>query len=69
MEGKVQEHWGKLTEDDLEKIKRQSEQFLGLLQQRYGYEREKAEEEYRRYTKNYSRAFATNRTGQTDARR
>ena len=49
MKGKVKEQWGKLTDDDLDKIEGRSEQMVGLLQQRYGYAREKAEEEYNRF--------------------
>src|SRR5882724_10917508 len=55
MKGKVKEQWGKLTDDDLDKIEGTSDQLLGLLQQRYGYAREKAEEEYKRFTERWSR--------------
>ncbi len=55
MKGKVKEQWGKLTDDDLDKIEGKSEQLLGLLQQRYGYAREKAEEEYNRFTERWFR--------------
>jgi len=57
MKGKVKEQWGKLTDDDLDKIDAKSEQLLGLLQQRYGYARDKAEEEYKRFTERWSREF------------
>src|SRR5438034_958829 len=43
MKGKVKEQWGKLTDDDLDKIEGTSDQLLGLLQQRYGYARETRE--------------------------
>jgi len=55
MKGKVKEQWGKLTDDDIDKINGRSEQLLGLLQQRYGYAREKAEEEYKRFTDRWTR--------------
>jgi uncharacterized protein YjbJ (UPF0337 family) len=57
MKGKVKEQWGKLTDDDLDKIEGKSEQLLGLLQQRYGYARDKAEEENKRFTEPWSREF------------
>jgi len=57
MKGKVKEQWGKLTDDDLDKIEGKSDQLLGLLQQRYGYARDKAEEEYKRFTERWSREF------------
>ena len=55
MKGKVKEQWGKLTDDDLDRIDGKSEQLLGLLQQRYGYARDKAEEEYKRFNERWSR--------------
>lgn len=54
MKGKVKEQWGKLTDDDLDRIEGRSEQMVGLLQQRYGYAKEKAEEEYKRFTDSYT---------------
>jgi uncharacterized protein YjbJ (UPF0337 family) len=61
MKGKVKEQWGQLTDDDLDKIRGQSEQLLGLLQQRYGYARERAEEEYKRFIEKHSRELETSR--------
>jgi len=55
MKGKVKEQWGKLTDDDIDKINGKSEQLLGLLQQRYGYARDKAEAEYKQFTDRWSR--------------
>ena len=49
LRGKVKETWGKLTDDDLDRIKGNSEQLVGLLQERYGYAREKAEQELNRF--------------------
>ena len=43
--GRVQEWWGDLTNDDLDRVQGQREQFLGLLQERYGYTRDQAETE------------------------
>jgi uncharacterized protein YjbJ (UPF0337 family) len=43
--GKIRERWGKLTNDDLEVIDGEYDQFIGQLQQKYGYSREKAEQE------------------------
>jgi uncharacterized protein YjbJ (UPF0337 family) len=67
--GKVKEQWGKLTDDDLDKIEGKSEQLLGLLQQRYGYARDKAEEEYKRFTEKCSRELETDRAHHADTRR
>lgn len=43
--GKVKEKWGQLTDDDLSKVNGNREQLEGLLQQRYGYAKDKAKEE------------------------
>ncbi len=36
VKGKVHEQWGKLTNDDVEKIKGNYEQLIGKIQERYG---------------------------------
>jgi uncharacterized protein YjbJ (UPF0337 family) len=69
MKGTVKEQWGKLTDDDLDKIEGKSEQLLGLLQQRYGYARDKAEEEYKRFMEKYPREFDSDRAHHADTRR
>lgn len=51
MRGQVKEWWGKLTDDDLEQAAGNAEQIVGLLQQKYGYTRERAEEEFNRRIK------------------
>jgi len=48
--GKVKEKWGKLTDDDLTAAEGRRDQVLGLLQNRYGLAKEKAEEELDKFT-------------------
>ena len=48
MRGQVKEWWGKLTDDDLDRAAGKSEQLIGLLQEKYGYTRQRAEEEFGR---------------------
>ena len=36
LKGRLREQWGKLTDDDLDKIEGRSEQLIGRLQERYG---------------------------------
>jgi uncharacterized protein YjbJ (UPF0337 family) len=43
--GKVKEKWGKLTDDDLTSIAGKRDQLVGKLQERYGYEKTRAEQE------------------------
>jgi len=44
--GKIKEKWGKLTDNDLTQINGKYDQFLGALQKRYGYEKDRAEKEF-----------------------
>jgi uncharacterized protein YjbJ (UPF0337 family) len=48
LQGKAKQWWGKLTDDDLQEAGGKAEQLIGLLQQRYGYTREQAEQEFDR---------------------
>jgi uncharacterized protein YjbJ (UPF0337 family) len=43
--GETKVWWGKLTDDDLDKVAGKFELFVGLLQEKYGYSRTRAEEE------------------------
>ena len=43
--GKLKEKWGKLTDNDLTVAAGKRDQLVGLLQQRYGYEKDLAERE------------------------
>ena len=45
MKGQVKEWWGKLNDDDLEQVGGKTNQLIGLLQQKYGYTQQHAEEE------------------------
>ena len=45
MKGTVKEHWGRLTDDDLETIDGQHDQLVGKIQQRYGIAREAAQKQ------------------------
>jgi uncharacterized protein YjbJ (UPF0337 family) len=45
MKGTIRTKWGKLTDSDYEQIAGSKDKFLGRLQERYGYTRDKAERE------------------------
>ena len=51
--GEVKRKWGRLTDNDLTEIAGTDEKLFGFLQKRYGYAREKAEEEYKRFMARY----------------
>lgn len=45
LRGTIKKQWGDLTDDDLQKVQGRYDQFLGLLQEKYGYSRQTAENE------------------------
>ena len=49
VKGRVREHWGKLTDDDLEVIAGKRDQLAGLLQQRYGAARDEIDRQIREF--------------------
>ncbi len=49
--GQAKEWWGKLTDDDLDKVEGKYDKLVGLLQEKYGYTQEQVEEELEKRTK------------------
>jgi len=45
LRGQVQQKWGDLTNDDLDRVQGAQTEFEGLLQERYGYTKERAKQE------------------------
>lgn len=54
VKGKLKEKWGRLTDQDLMNIDGKREQLLGRLQERYGWEKRRAEEELKNFEKSFS---------------
>jgi uncharacterized protein YjbJ (UPF0337 family) len=50
MRGQAKQKWGKLTDDDLDQIGGKRDQLIGKLQERFGYERDRAEREVREWS-------------------
>jgi uncharacterized protein YjbJ (UPF0337 family) len=53
MKGKVQQQWGKLTDDDLDMIEGKRKELVGRIQKRYGYQMDKAEKEVDDFLNHY----------------
>lgn len=47
--GEAKRQWGKLTDDDMMKIQGDYDKFVGTLQERYGWDRERAQREVDSY--------------------
>src|SRR5215510_12354324 len=60
MRGDLKTWWGKLSDDDFERIGGQKDKLIGLIQERYGYAREQAEQEVERHLQEYG-----DKTGET----
>ena len=45
LKGEARTQWGKLTDDDLDQVQGQAEKLVGLVQERYGYAKQRAEQE------------------------
>jgi uncharacterized protein YjbJ (UPF0337 family) len=45
LKGRVQEQWGKLTDDDIDQIEGRAQRLVGRLQERYGLAQEEAEKQ------------------------
>jgi len=53
IKGSVKSKWGNLTDDDVTKVEGQSEKLVGILQTKYGYSKDKAQEEYNQFMNNH----------------
>lgn len=51
LKGNVQKKWGKLTDDDLDKIKGDSKILVGKLQEKYGMTKDEAKKEVEKLKK------------------
>ena len=45
IKGEVKSRWGKLTDDDVDRVEGDAEKLIGRVQERYGYQREEAQRE------------------------
>jgi uncharacterized protein YjbJ (UPF0337 family) len=45
--GRIKETWGRLTDDELDQIQGRKDRLVGKLQEKYGYNREMAEQQVR----------------------
>jgi uncharacterized protein YjbJ (UPF0337 family) len=67
MKGRAKERWGRLTDDDLTAIAGRRDQLEGMIQERYGYARERARREiedwYRSIESNLAEEIESLRSG------
>ena len=51
LKGSIKAQWGKLTDDDLDRMQGDQHYLSGKLQERYGWAKDKADEEVNRFQK------------------
>ncbi len=51
--GQMKDWWGKLTDNDLDRVEGNYDKLVGLLQEKYGYTKAQAEAEINRRTNDY----------------
>ena len=56
LKGSAKAQWGKLTDDELDMVEGDSEKLVGLVQERYGYARQRAEHEVESFLARQQRA-------------
>ena len=67
MRGEAKVWWGKLTDDDLDRVAGKFEVLAGILQEKYGYTREAAADEIEKRVTTYE-ASLKNKTQPTPAK-
>lgn len=49
LKGNIKQQWGDLTDNDIARIEGNYDEFVGVLQERYGYSRDRAQREVNDY--------------------
>ena len=57
IKGEVKSRWGKLTDDDMERVEGDAEKLIGRVQERYGYQRDEAQKEVDDFVRNHKDAI------------
>jgi uncharacterized protein YjbJ (UPF0337 family) len=60
--GEAQSLWGKLTNDDLDRVEGSSEKLAGILQERYGYSKQRAENEVANFMERFDEKVSMTRS-------
>lgn len=59
IKGAVKAQWGRLTDDELTQIEGNADRLVGLVQERYGYAKDRAQQEVDRFFSEYDTASRT----------
>tara|TARA_R110002072_G_scaffold155153_8_gene305518 strand:- start:2701 stop:2901 length:201 start_codon:yes stop_codon:yes gene_type:complete len=50
LKGNIQQKWGQLTDDDIDRINGNRQKFIGVMQEKYGVGKQQAEKEFDDFT-------------------
>jgi len=67
LRGSIKEAFGKLTDDDLTQAEGSGDKMLGILQERYGYSKDQANDEWNKFVSKYGNDSARAKTNLQDA--
>ena len=65
MRGELRSWWGRLSDNDLERIAGKKDRLIGMLQEKYGYTREAAQQEVERRFREYDDRVETSNPAHT----
>ncbi len=57
--GETKRMWGKITDDELDQMNGNADKLAGILQERYGYSRERSEQEVTRFREEMNRKYGS----------
>lgn len=61
LRGQIKQTWGRLSDNDLERLEGAGEELVGKIQKAYGYTREKAQQEFDKFKASNPQIFRDNR--------
>jgi uncharacterized protein YjbJ (UPF0337 family) len=59
LRGDLKTFWGRLSDDELDQIEGHRDKLIGKLQEKYGYTRERAEQEVERFSTEMDRKYTS----------
>jgi uncharacterized protein YjbJ (UPF0337 family) len=62
IKGEAKAWWGKLTDDDLDRVAGKFDVFTGILQEKYGYTRQRADDEIEKRVTEYEAGLKSKTT-------
>ncbi len=63
MKGELKSWWGKLTDEDLDRIGGSKDKLVGMIQEKYGYMKDEAQREVNRRLQEYGDRVGSSQTG------